>query len=163
MIIRVASQFKDRITLTDESPTLLGTRFGLGIDIVEIRRFRELDVDASFFSRTFTRDELTYCYSYSDPAPHLAVTFAGKEAVVKAMSNLRQLPIARVEILRNESKAPYVRIEEKIATEVLVSLSHSEQNAVAVALVIPKSHSNNVKLFRKLLNENIQELLPGSE
>jgi len=160
-IIRVAGQSKDRTTLTDESPTLSGEQFGLGTDIVEIRRFRELENDAPFFSRVFTQDELTYCQSYPDPAPHLAATFAGKEAVVKAMNSQKQLSVSRIEVLRNDNGSPYVRIEAQTEIEVLVSLAHSEQNAVAVALVIPKSQSNNVEIFRKLLNETIQDILPG--
>jgi len=160
-IIRVAGQSKDRTTLTDESPTLSGEQFGLGIDIVEIRRFRELENDAPFFSSVFTQDELTYCQSYPDPAPHLAATYAGKEAVVKALNSQKQISVRRIEVLRNEDGSPYIRIEAQTEIEVLVSLAHSKQNAVAVALVIPKSHFNNVEIFRKLLNETIQEILPG--
>lgn len=147
--------------MTDESPTLSGEQFGLGTDIVEIRRFRELENDAPFFSRVFTQEELTYCQSYPDPAPHLAATFAGKEAVVKAMNSQKQLSVSRIEVLRNDNGSPYVRIEAQTEIEVLVSLAHSKQNAVAVALVIPKSQSNNVEIFRKLLNETIQDILPG--
>ncbi len=160
MIIRVTRQSKYRTTLTDESPTLSGAQFGLGTDIVEIRRFRELERDAPFLSRVFTQDELTYCRSYPNPAPHLAATYAGKEAVVKAMNFQKQISVRGIEILRNKDGSPYVRIEEQTKIQVLVSLAHSEQNAVAVALVIPKSHSNNVEIFRKLLNETIQEILP---
>ena len=160
-IIRVTGLSKDRTTLTDESPNIAGEQFGLGTDIVEIRRFRELKSDAPFLSRVFTQDELTYCHSYPNPAPHLAATYAGKEAVVKAMNSQKQISVRGIEVLRNEDGSPYVRIEENTEIEVLVSLAHSEQNAVAVALVIPKSHSNNVEIFRKLLNETIQEILPG--
>jgi len=160
-IIRVAGQSKDRTTLTDESPTLSGEQFGLGTDIVEIRRFRELENDAPFFSSVFTQDELTYCQSYPDPAPHLAATYAGKEAVVKALNSQKQISVRRIEVLRNEDGSPYIRIEAQTEIEVLVSLAHSKQNAVAVALVIPKSHFNNVEIFRKLVNETIQEILPG--
>ncbi len=160
-IIRVTRQSKDRTTLTDESSILLGDQFGLGTDIVEIRRFRELANDAPFFSRVFTQDELTYCQSYPDAAPHLAATYAGKEAVVKAINSQKQLSLRRIEILRNKDGSPYVRMEAQTEIEVLVSLAHSEQNAVAVALVVPKSHSTNLEIFRKLLNETIQEIVPG--
>ena len=146
--------------MTDESLTSSDNLFGLGTDIVEIRRFRELDCDAPFFSRVFTRNELVYCRKYIDTAPHFAATFAGKEAVVKAMNSQRQMSVSEVEILRNSDSAPYVRIEENTDVEVLVSLAHSEHYAVAVALVIPKSQSSNVEMFRKLLNETIHDILP---
>lgn len=160
-IIRVTGLSKDRITLTDESPTLSGAQYGLGTDIVKIRRFRELEKDAPFFSRVFTKDELTYCQSYPNPAPHLAATYAGKEAVVKAMNSQKQISVSGIEVLRNEDGSPYVQIEGQTEIEVLVSLAHSEQYAVAVALVISKLHSNTIEIFRKLLNETIQEILPG--
>lgn len=147
--------------MTDDSQTPVDTQFGLGTDIVEIRRFRELDQDSPFFSRVFTPDELVYCRKYVDNAPHFAVTFAGKEAVLKAMNSRKQLAVSEIEILRDLDGAPYVSLEENTEVEVLVSLAHSEQYAVAVALVIPKSQSSNVEMFRKLLNETIHDIIPG--
>ena len=135
--------------------------FGLGTDVVEIRRFRELNNDAPFFSRVFSEDEMEYCRNYTEPAPHFAATFAGKEAVVKAMNSHRKLSVSEIEILRNSDGAPVVHFEENTDVEVLVSLAHSEHYAVAVALVIPKSQSSNVEMFRKLLNETIHDILPG--
>jgi len=146
--------------LTDESLTSSDMLFGLGADIVEIRRFRELDREAPFFSRVFTQGELVYCRKYVDAAPHFAATFAGKEAVVKAMNSHRQLSVSEIEILRNLDDSPYISLKENTDVEVLVSLAHSEDYAVAVALVIHKSHSINVEMFRKLLNETIHDILP---
>ena len=92
--------------MTDESQDASGQIFGLGTDIVEIRRFRELDKEALFFSRVFTRDELVWCSKYEDSAPHFAATFAGKEAVVKAMNSQRKLSFTEIEILRNYDGSP---------------------------------------------------------
>ena len=161
MIIRVTGHSKDRTALTDESHTSSDPQFGIGTDIVEIRRFRELDRDAPFFTRVFTRDELCYCWKYADHAPHFATTFAGKEAVLKAMNSHRQLTLTAIEILRNYDGAPYVIVEDDQEIEVLVSLAHSENYAVAIALVIPELQFNNVEMFRKLLNETIHDILPG--
>ena len=60
-------------------------RMGLGVDIEDIDRFRKLDLyeDKGFFSKIYTGDEISYCFSKDSPAQHLAVRFAGKEAVVK--------------------------------------------------------------------------------
>ena len=146
--------------MTDESPISSDKQFGLGTDVVEIRRFRELDQNAPFFSRVFTRDELEYCRKYADSAPHFAATFAGKEAVIKAMNSQKLLSVSEIEILRNLDGAPYVSFAENTDVEVLVSLAHSEHYAVAVALVIPKSQSSNVEMFRKLLNEAIHDIVP---
>lgn len=146
--------------MTDESQISVDKQFGLGTDIVEIGRFREIDPDAPFFSRVFTRDELAYCRTYADNAPHFAASFAGKEAVLKAMNSHMHLSVSEIEILRTSDGSPLVHLEENTEVEVLVSLAHSEHYAVAVALVIPKSQSENVEMFRKLLNETIHELLP---
>jgi holo-[acyl-carrier protein] synthase len=134
--------------------------FGLGTDIVEIQRFRDLDWDAPFFARVFTRDELVFCRKFVDNAPHFAATFAGKEAIVKAMNRHRTLSVSEVEILRDLDGSPNVLVEDLHEVEILVSLSHSEKYAVAVALVIPKAQLENVELFRKLLNETTQTILP---
>ena len=147
--------------MPDDSPISLDNQFGLGTDVVEIRRFRELDPDAPIFARVFTSNELLYCRNYADSSPHFAATFAGKEAIVKAMNYQNPLSVSDIEILRNLDGAPYVRINENTDVEVLVSLAHSELYAVAVALVIPKSQSSNIEMFRKLLNESIHDILPG--
>lgn len=145
--------------MTDESSISTEEQFGIGTDIVEIQRFRNLDRDAPFYSRVFSRDELCYCRKYVDSAPHFATTFAGKEAVVKAMNSQKQLTVAGIEILRNLDGSPYV-ILEGTEHEVIVSLAHSDMYAVAVAMVLPNSQIDNVDKFRKLLNENVQELIP---
>ena len=146
--------------MKNESQDAGTPNFGLGTDIVEIRRFRELDWDAPFFARVFTRDELVYCRKFVDNAPHFAATFAGKEAIVKAMNQHRKLSVSDIEILRDFDGSPYVLVENLHDIEILVSLSHSEKYAVAVALVIPKVQLENVELFRKLLNETTQTILP---
>ena len=146
--------------MTDESLTSLDKRFGLGTDVVEIRRFRELDFNAPFFSRVFTQNELIYCRKHADSAPHFAATFAGKEAVVKAMNSHWQLLVSEIEILRNLDGSPYTSINENTDFEVLVSLAHSEDYAVAVALVIPKSYSTSIEMLRKLLNEIVHDIIP---
>jgi holo-[acyl-carrier protein] synthase len=144
--------------LTDESSIFTENQFGIGTDIVEIQRFRNLDSDASFFSRVFSEEELSYCREYPDSAPHFASTFAGKEAVVKAMNSQIQLTVGEIEILRNLDGSPYVVLDSDF--EVLVSLAHSDTYAVAIAMLIPKAQIENLEQFRKLLNENTQELLP---
>jgi len=143
--------------LIDESQN----KFGLGTDIVEIQRFRELDRDAPFFARVFSHDELDYCRKYVDSAPHFAATFAGKEAIVKAMSSIRPLTVSEIEILRDDDGVPTVQLEDFEDIEILVSLAHSNEHAVAVALVVPKAQLENAELFRKLLNKTTENILPG--
>ena len=136
--------------------------FALGTDIVEIQRFRDLDSDSPFYRRVFSDNELEYCDSFSDQAPHLATTFAGKEAVVKATSSFCSLSMDSIEILRNENGAPFVLIHQDCPPDIRISLSYSSTHAVAVALAIPQSITDQ-KHIQGLLDDTIQELLPGGE
>ncbi len=60
---------------------------GLGIDVVEIRRIRELHLRRGerFCRRVFTPGEVAACLERADPAPALAARFAAKEAGMKAL------------------------------------------------------------------------------
>ncbi len=93
-------------------------------------------------SRLFTARELEVLKA-RNPAS-LAVRFAGKEAVLKALgTGLRGLSWHDIEILDNELGEPIVYLSAKakaIAESrggkyVRISLSHSKDNAVAIAIL----------------------------
>ncbi|MGY5864184.1 MAG: holo-ACP synthase [Candidatus Thorarchaeota archaeon] len=134
----------------------------IGTDIVEIQRFRDLDSESAFFNRVFTDSEREYCRGYSDPAPHLAATFAGKEAVVKATSSSCTLSMNKIEILREENGAPFVTLHQECPLTIRISLSHSSTHAVAVAVAFVQSIPDQ-KHIQGILDDSIQELLPGGE
>jgi holo-[acyl-carrier protein] synthase len=59
---------------------------GIGIDLVDIERFRRsLERTPSMRTRLFTETELSYVAAQVDPVPSLAVRFAAREAVMKAL------------------------------------------------------------------------------
>ena len=59
---------------------------GVGIDLVDIERFRRsLERTPSMRERLFTASELAYVAPKVDPVPSLAVRFAAREAVMKAL------------------------------------------------------------------------------
>lgn len=134
----------------------------IGTDIVEIQRFRDLESESAFFNRVFTDSEREYCSGYSNPAPHLAATFAGKEAVVKATSSSCSLSMNAIEILREENGAPFVKLHVECPLVIRISLSHSTTHAVAVALAFVQS-VHDQKHIQGILDDSIQELLPGGE
>ena len=134
----------------------------LGTDIVEIKRFRDLESESPFYRRVFTTNELEYCNRYPDSAPHLATTFAGKEAVVKATSSFCNLSIDSIEILRRVDGSPYVVVHKDCSLHINISLSYSSTHAVAVALSLPKTISDQ-KRIQGLLDETIQQILPSGE
>ena len=61
----------------------------VGVDIVEVRRIERLLAEVPEIVETiFTGRELAYCSGRRKRAEHLAVRFAGKEAVLKAQGRV---------------------------------------------------------------------------
>jgi holo-[acyl-carrier protein] synthase len=112
----------------------------IGVDIVEIARVRAA-VDrhgAGFRRRVYTDLEWQQCgRSY----PSLAGRFAAKEAVMKALGT-GGMAFRDIEIVRTPSGKPEVRLSGRMqrravrlgVTRITVSISHSRDNAVAMAL-----------------------------
>jgi holo-[acyl-carrier protein] synthase len=113
---------------------------GIGADIVEISRFRQHGDGTSpaFLRRNFTEREIAYCRSHADPAPHLAARFAGKEAVIKALSGLGIADVffPGIEILNDRRGVPYVRINTEHAEKLSIKLSLSHSSGMALAFCI---------------------------
>lgn len=106
---------------------------GLGIDIVEIKRFKKFkNRNEAFLKKVFTKNELDYCFSFRDSAPPLAGIFAAKEAVVKAASG--KASILDVEIRHHKNGQPKIFTKNKSRKDILVSISHTKDLACAVAI-----------------------------
>lgn len=120
---------------------------GTGVDIVSVGRVRGiLDRQRTrFIERVFSPGEQRYCNAHRDPAPHYAVRFAAKEALLKALGTGWSSGIrwADVEVCREEGKAPVIRLHDEAARiaarmevrTIHVSLSHSDENAVATVVL----------------------------
>jgi len=145
--------------LTDDSELDIS----IGADVIEISRFRNLENESPFYDRVFSKKELDYCRGFSDPSPHLAATFAGKEAVLKATNFRYGLSLGDVEIQRHETGAPYVTLHQGCVHEIFVSLSHSSSHAVAVALMVRNSGALNLNNIQGLLDEKVKHIIPRSE
>jgi holo-[acyl-carrier protein] synthase len=124
--------------------------WNIGVDMVEIARFQQLGYSSNkqFYKRVFTPKEIEYCLSFSNPAPHFAANFAGKEAVYKAVNMFCDVKLHNIEILRDTNGAPEVNLhlsrKEKIDTmQVKVSLSHSLSHAIAFAVACKATQSVN--------------------
>ena len=113
--------------------------YHLGVDIIEIERVQRAvnRYGERFLNRVYTEAELELC---RERMPELAVRFAAKEAVMKALGTGRRGVSWRdIEILRNKRNAPLVylhgrarRKAKKLGiTELAVSLSHSREYAIA--------------------------------
>ncbi len=114
-----------------------------GTDIISIERFDDKKLsNKKFLDRCFTPAEIEYCFSKAKPSQHFAARFAGKEAVVKALSGLDiNMDYRDIEILNRKNGRPYVIFhteDEKIlslAERCDISLSHSENDATAFAII----------------------------
>jgi holo-[acyl-carrier protein] synthase len=128
---------------------------GVGVDLVEVQRIQSiLDRHGeAFLLRILRPGEIEYCRTYNRPAAHVAARFAAKEAISKAFGTGigAQLGWHDVEILRNENGCPTVLLHgqalgllaQKGAARVLITLTHTAQHAMAVAILdseAPRSH-----------------------
>jgi holo-[acyl-carrier protein] synthase len=124
-----------------------GTVIGVGTDLVEIDRFRLAMSRRGdrFTERLFSDDERRYADRHRDPAPRLAARFAAKEAVMKALGvGLWKFAFRDVEVVRAASGAPSLALRGRaaeLATALgvgswLLSLSHTDATAIAVALAL---------------------------
>jgi holo-[acyl-carrier protein] synthase len=120
---------------------------GIGIDIIEVDRIAKSyeRFGDRFLNRILLPGEIQYCLSHKVPGPFLAARFAAKEAISKAFGTGigAQLSWQDMEICRKESGEPYVvlhgggekLLKERGARMVLISLSHTQAHAAAVAVL----------------------------
>ena len=119
----------------------MGGVSGIGIDAVDVPRFRRvLERRPTIVERVFTPGELAYAEASNDPAPHLAVRFAAKEAVLKVLGvGIGALHWRDMEVVRAEGGAPGLSLTGGAAalsaargvTRWHLSMSHTENVAVA--------------------------------
>ncbi|WP_040495093.1 holo-ACP synthase [Ilumatobacter nonamiensis] len=117
---------------------------GIGIDLVDIERFRtSLARTPSMRTRLFTATELAYVAPKSDPVPSLAARFAAREAVMKTLGlGLGAFGFHDVWVERAESGEPSLRVTSR-ALELAdaagvsrwhLSLTHSDTTAAAYVI-----------------------------
>ncbi len=113
-----------------------------GVDIIEVDRIDNaiLRHGQRFFDRFYTSQELI---DSDGQTPSLAARFAAKEAVAKALgTGIGQVAWKDIEVVTGPRREPMLRLHgqaQKLAeslglTDWAISLSHTEQHAVAVAV-----------------------------
>ena len=111
----------------------------IGIDIVKNNRFQEMLNDSRKYSRILSEKEIEVFLSFSNnqrKLEYIASRFACKEAIFKVLNKTKfHFDFNKVSILNDESNAPYVLFEEKVDFEILISISHSEDDSIAIALL----------------------------
>jgi holo-[acyl-carrier protein] synthase len=125
-----------------------GILLALGADLIEVERIRRAHERQGdrFLQRVFTEEERAYCLSHAHPHKHLAARFAAKEAVSKCFTTGigALLGWKSVSIYHGTRQEPLVRLDDKGqallqrlgGTGVLVTLSHTDGSALAVAALV---------------------------
>ena len=127
----------------------MGHVFGIGVDVVDVARFRRvLERRPALAVRVFTDAERSYAASGQDSDTRLAARFAAKEAVMKALgTGLGGFALTEVEVRRGTGRgatagAPSLVLHGSaaalaarcLAGRFHLSLTHTTE--VAVAFVV---------------------------
>jgi len=117
---------------------------GTGVDIVDVKRFGQL-IDRHgerFLFRWFDPAEIEYCTAKIHPHQHFAARFAAKEAVFKALSLSKHLPLCWKQIVvhKKPDGNPTLQLmgivheamQKKGIAALHLSLSHCDSFAIAM-------------------------------
>ena len=119
---------------------------GTGIDIVEIKRIKEI-IDKwgmKFSRRVFTYNEREYCRKKKYCYCSYAARFAAKEALLKALgTGLRDVSWKEIEITLDHFGKPEVKVYGKLKNilikqkinKIFLTLSHSSKYAIAQVIL----------------------------
>ena len=119
--------------------------YGIGIDIVKIERIKKAHEKwgRRFFEKILTENELAYCFKKQVPYPSLAVRFAAKEALIKAIGAEISVNMKDMEILNDDRGRPSMKVKNNLAEffrekrimQTHLSLSHEKEYAVACVVL----------------------------
>jgi holo-[acyl-carrier protein] synthase len=117
---------------------------GIGLDLVDVDRFRKvLRRRHKISERLFTQKELLYCNTAVDPAERLAVRFAAKEAVMKALGvGLGKIRFREIEVTKDITGKPGLQLHGAAAeladhngvSHWYISLTHTKSTAEALVI-----------------------------
>jgi holo-[acyl-carrier protein] synthase len=123
----------------------MGKVIGIGIDLEEIARVERVFSAPRALARVFTPHEIAYCQPKRRRFEHLAVRFAAKEAMFKALGTGLSggLHWTHAEVRNEPSGKPYLVLSgaakdlaDRLGVHtILISLSHSRQYAIAQVML----------------------------
>ena len=125
-----------------------GVLVGLGSDLIDIDRIRAVIErhGERFLDRILTEEEKQYCSGMGAPHKHIAARFAAKEAISKCFTTGigAEFGWKSASVYHGPRHEPLVRLDAQGeallkqvgATHVLLTLSHTETHAMAVAALV---------------------------
>ena len=130
----------------DGSVVQAGSIIGIGNDLVDLDRFREvLQRTPTIVGRVFTEDEQRYARLRRDPTERFGARFAAKEATMKALGvGLGEVVMVDIEVVRAESGAPSLQLHgtaaamaaERGVKRWLLTISHTDHLAQAIVVAL---------------------------
>lgn len=112
----------------------------IGIDLVNNDRFTNKIGKDDFINRILSSKEKEVFTSFTSDTrkvEYLAGRFAAKEAIIKAISKTGySFNYVDVSVLNDETGAPYVEFDFKVDFYLMLSISHTQTNTVAIAIVV---------------------------
>ena len=118
---------------------------GIGVDIVDVKRFEKWIHDENILNRFFNKNEMSTAKSDQHKMEHYASRFAAKEAFGKALGvGITSFSLQDIFVQNDENGKPYIVIQnsaknvfEKIIGEgnIQLSLSNEKNNAIAFVII----------------------------
>lgn len=112
---------------------------GIGIDIIELHRIQKSMENIRFVDRILTNREKDLFLTLENKkrkAEFLAGRFAAKEAFAKAVgTGIGKLSFHHMEVLPDKKGAPHMNAEGYERYRVFLSITHSEEYAVAQVVI----------------------------
>lgn len=119
--------------------------YGIGIDLVKISRMKDVveKWGETFLNRVFTKGEISYCYNKKNPYLSLAVRFAAKEALIKAIGSKVSVSFMDIEVISIDSGRPFLQIngnlevffKNEAINNIHLSLSHEHEYGIACVVL----------------------------
>jgi len=116
----------------------------IGVDICEVSRIRNIEEKhhKRFLQKVYTQAEIGYCLSKKSRHNSFAARFAAKEALLKALGTglTSGLQWKEIEVYNDKLGKPHFKFYGQTALiiggrNVLLSLSHSDDNAIAFVII----------------------------
>ena len=114
-----------------------GAAVGLDIEAVSSMPPTEDYRSHEFYQSAFTPQEMAYCILKPEPRIHFCGLFSAKESLKKASAVFLELPLHEIEIGHDGNGKPhYLRAGGISRPAFSLSISHTPENAVAIALAL---------------------------
>ena len=110
-------------------------KFGIGIDIVKISRFKNKPYPSNknFYKKIFSDSEIKYCLKYKNYTQHFSGKFAVKEALIKSINE--KISLYEINTSHKNSKL-VVKVKSSLDKKYNFIISISHENDFAIAVVV---------------------------